>query len=141
MFDLINRTYPRVRTWNEDLWRDFWYGNDQETEKFHAPAVDIDEKETHFELKMDLPGIKKENIEIAYNKGTLTISGSRKEEKESKDEACCYKRERFSGSFKRTFQVGDTIDSEGISANLADGVLTINLPKKPDQAVRQIPLN
>jgi len=141
MFDLITRTYPRVRNLNDELWRDFWFGGNQETESFHAPAVDIDEKETHFELRMDLPGIKKENVEIGYNKGVLTISGSRKQETESKEEGCCYKRERFSGNFKRTFQVGDTIDSEHISANLADGVLTINLPKKPDQAVRQIPLN
>ncbi len=141
MFDLITRTYPRMRTLNEELWKEFWFGGNQESESFHAPAVDIDEKETSFELRMDVPGIKKEDIEISYNKGMLTIAGSRKNESENKEEGCCYKRERFSGSFKRSFQVGDTIDSERIAASLADGVLTINLPKKPDQAVRQIPLN
>ncbi len=144
MLNLITRTNPVYRSISNDLWRDF-FNMESTSEKeceygSHTPAVDISELDNTYQLKIDVPGMKREEIDISVNKGTLTISGERETEEE-KEGNTYYRCERFHGNFKRSFHLGEGINEDEIEANLADGVLTINLPKQPDKAVRQIPLN
>jgi len=97
--------------------------------KSFTPAVNekVDEKGYHLEI--DLPGVKKENIEISVNDGILTISGERKLEK--KEEKENYTRiESFFGRFERSFKLPADADLDNIEAKYEDGVLKIFIPKK-----------
>lgn len=90
--------------------------------------VDVTENEKEFSVLCDLPGIKKDEINVAMNEGRLTITVNRNEEKEEKDENYLH-RERRCSSMSRSIYLGDT-DSKGIKAKLEDGVLNITVPKK-----------
>lgn len=100
----------------------------QKVETF-TPAVNerIDEK--GYYLEIDLPGVKKEDIEISVNDGVLTISGERKLEK--KEEKPNYTRiESFFGRFERAFKLPNDADLDNIEAKYEDGVLKVFIPKK-----------
>ncbi len=101
------------------------------------PAVDIKEEPNRFILYADLPGVDKDNIEIAMENNVLTIKGERQEEhKEEKDNFS--RIERIKGSFYRRFTLPDTADSEKISAKTNSGVLEITIPKKEKAHPRRI---
>lgn len=94
-----------------------------------APAVDIKEDVDNYVIEADLPGVKKDAIEVSMENGTLTIKGERKEE--NKTEGSSYTRtERVYGSFYRKFSLPDTADAENISASFDSGVLKLRIPKK-----------
>lgn len=101
------------------------------------PSVDVYETENSYVLKADLPGIKKEDINLDVNNNTLTIKGDKKfEEKVEKDN---YLRiERRYGSFSRSFTLSEKVDKENISANYKDGVLEVTLPKKEEAKPKEI---
>ena len=124
--------------WLEDF---FWpaEGTTSLTKFFTAP-VDIIETDKEFRLKVDLPGVKKEDINISVKEGVLTITAERKEE--SVDENSKYTRtERHYGSFTRSFSLGETIDPDKIMANLSDGVLEVSLPRKEEAAPKSIEIH
>lgn len=88
---------------------------------------DIYEEGNNYVIEIDLPGFKKEDVTINYDKGYLTIEAKKEETKEEKKNYV--KRERYYGEFKRSFYVGD-IDDSLIKAKFEDGILKINFPKK-----------
>lgn len=93
--------------------------------------TDVKETDKGYELAIDLPGFKKENVQIELNEGYLTINAKTEHEDEKKDENGTFlRKERFSGSCSRSFYVGDDISEEDVSAKFADGILTITVPKK-----------
>lgn len=104
-----------------------------------APAVDVEEKDDHFLIRADLPGVDEKDIEVSYHDGRLVLSGKREEEKEEKSEGRYY-RERRLGSFCRTFRVGPNLDPERIEASYKQGVLTVTVPKKEEVKPKQIPV-
>lgn len=93
--------------------------------------TDIIEKENYTEFKIDVPGIKKEDIKIKLDEnGYLTIDASNSKSEETKDDKGNYiRKERYEGKFSRSFYVGKSVKSEDIKAKFADGTLTIKLPK------------
>lgn len=94
------------------------------------PQVDIKDKEDHYELIADLPGITKEDVQIRYNDNVFTIRVEQdKEESEKDDKGDYLRRERFSRSYQRQFII-DGIREEEIKAKMVDGVLTVTLPKR-----------
>jgi HSP20 family protein len=94
-----------------------------------TPAVNERVDEKGYYLEIDLPGVKKENIEISVNDGVLTVSGERKLEK--KEEKPNYTRiESFFGRFERAFKLPPDADLDNIEAKYEDGVLKIFIPKK-----------
>jgi HSP20 family protein len=100
----------------------------QKVETF-TPAVNEKVDEKGYYLEIDLPGVKKENIEISVNDGVLTISGERKLEK--KEEGENYTRiESFFGRFERAFKLPTDADLDNIEAKYEDGVLKVFIPKK-----------
>ena len=100
------------------------------------PQVDIRDKEDHYELIADLPGLRKEDVQIQYNDNIFTITVAQdKEEAEKDDKGNYLRRERFSRSYQRQFLI-DGIREEGIKAKMADGVLTVTLPKQKEQDKR-----
>ena len=94
-----------------------------------APSADISETDKEFVVHAELPGVAKDDIKVAVEHGTLTISGERRVEK--KDEGRKFHRvESFRGSFSRSFGVPDVVDVAAIYADSKDGVLNVHLPKK-----------
>lgn len=91
--------------------------------------TDIIDANDHYELHIDLPAIKKENIKVSLADGYLTVSVNYSENNEEKKDGKYLRRERQYGSYSRTYYVGDQIKEDGIHAKLEDGVLTLNLVK------------
>ena len=96
--------------------------------------TDIKESEDGYELSIDLPGFQKEEVSAELERGYLTITATKNEEKEDKDDQGKYlRRERYSGSCRRSFYVGDHYGPEDIQAAFENGVLKLTLPKKTKQ--------
>jgi HSP20 family protein len=128
------------------------FGNDFETalRRFLSPAVfegepaplkmriDVTENEKAFNVKADIPGVKKEDISIKVDGHIVSIDAETKSEKETRGEGDKVLRcERYYGSISRTFSLGQDVDDTKVQAKYADGVLTLELPKKaPAQASR-----
>lgn len=104
-----------------------------------APATavmrtDIKESENGYELDIDLPGYKKEDVQAQLKDGYLTITATTAKNTDQKDENGKYiRRERYSGTCSRSFYVGDDIRQEDIRAKFEDGILKIGVPKKKEQ--------
>ena len=95
--------------------------------------VDIKEKDDKYELEMELPGYKKEDVKASLKDGYLTISAEHSENKDEKDSDGHYiRRERYYGSGQRSFYVGDQITEEDIKARFENGILMIDIPKKEE---------
>jgi len=102
-----------------------------------SPALDVfDDKET-LVVKVELPGLKKEEIDISLNDGILTVSGERKREVEKK-EGESFRSERYFGKFQRSVTLPTAVDSSKVSATYKDGVLTVELPKAEEAKPKQI---
>lgn len=98
---------------------------------FANPKLDVREEPKEYIVSVDVPGMDKDKLEIETTEQSLTISGERRVEKESKDEQQGYvQMERSYGSFQRTIPMPSNVDTEKISAKYDLGVLTIHLPKK-----------
>ena len=96
-----------------------------------APAVDIAEEETAYEITAELPGMDESNIDLKFSDGTLTIKGEKKDEREEKQKDYHLSERRY-GSFQRSFGVPDGVDADKIEAHFKNGVLTVTLPKRPE---------
>jgi HSP20 family protein len=101
------------------------------------PAMDLVESGDHFVLRADLPGLSEEDVKIELEDTTLTISGERAAEHESKDEGY-YRLERAFGSFSRTLQLPKGIDPEAVAASFDRGVLEVRIPKPEERKPRRI---
>ena len=93
--------------------------------------TDIKEHDGGYELTVDLPGVKKDDIKAELNDGYLTITAENNSSKDENDEKGKYIcRERYSGSYSRSFYVGDAVTEEDIKAKFENGTLTLDIPKK-----------
>lgn len=129
MFELMPFGYRRVSAYNpfrelEEMSRSFW--NDTDISAFRT---DITEKEGSYILDAELPGFKKEDITIDIDKDCLTISAEHKSEENEEDGNNFIRRERYYGSYSRSFNVKG-IDTDAITAAYNDGILTLTMPKK-----------
>ncbi|MCP4642381.1 MAG: Hsp20/alpha crystallin family protein [bacterium] len=102
-----------------------------------APAVDIREDKDAYTVEMDLPGMKREDIDISAQEDTLTIKGGRKRET-SGDEGSLHRTERASGVFERTFSVPGGFQVDKVSAAYENGVLSVTLPKREESKPKQV---
>lgn len=106
------------------------------------PAMDITEKDDHYLIHADMPGLNKEDIAIEVHDGVLSLRGEHQEESEEKqEEGKVIRRERRVGRYVRSLTVGDTINEDAIEASYKDGVLTVKLPKKVAPEPKKIQVN
>lgn len=98
-----------------------------------VPAVDIAEKDTAFEMTVELPGMEEKDVQIKLANGNLVISGEKKEEKEESRKDY-HLSERHFGAFQRIFSLPENVDPDRIEASFQKGVLSISLPKRPEAA-------
>ena len=102
----------------------------------HIMKTDVREKKDGYEVDIDLPGFKKEQIRIELNEGYLTISAEKGLDKDEDDKEGRYiRRERFSGSCSRTFYVGENVEQSDIRASFKHGILKLTIPKKEEKPV------
>ena len=101
----------------------------------HMMKTDVKETEDGYELDVDLPGFKKEEIKLELNNGYLTISTEKNLENKEEKHGKLLRQERYSGTMQRSFYVGENLTEEDVQAKYEDGVLTINLPKKEARKV------
>jgi HSP20 family protein len=102
-----------------------------------APALDVSEDKDNFVVKVELPGMKKEDINVSLHDGSLSISGERKSEKKWED-AQVYRAERFLGRFQRTVALPAAVAADKIKGQYKDGSLTVTLPKAEEAKPKQI---
>ncbi len=105
-----------------------------------SPALDIYQDKDSVFVKAEVPGMKKEEIEISLHDGMLSIAGERKHEEESK-EGDTFRSERFFGRFHRTITLPTAVDSAKVKAAYKDGILTVTLPKAEEAKPKQIQVN
>ena len=100
--------------------------------------TDIRETDNGYEVDIDLPGFKKEEINAKLENGYLTISAAKGLDKDEKDENGKYiRRERYAGSMSRSFYVGEDVTQEDVHAKYEDGILRLQVPKKDAPAVEK----
>ena len=127
----------------ENLFEDFFAGCAKPfssvSNQIVAMKTDVKELDNSFELDIDLPGVKKEDVKAELTDGYLTISATHGTQTEDKDKDGKYiRRERYFGSASRSFYVGDQIKQEDIKARFENGILKLSIPKVDKQnAVEQ----
>ena len=135
--------YPSL--FNENLFDDlmdfpkFDFGNiDRKLYGKNANRVmktDVRETEDSYELDMDLPGFKKDEINLELQNGYLTISATKALDQEKKENGKLIRQERYSGAMQRSFYVGDNLSEEDVKAKFENGVLRLSVPKKEARKV------
>ena len=102
-----------------------------------TPAVDIQEADTEYVVKADLPEVKKEDVKVNFHNGVLTLEGERNLEKEEKGKTF-HKVERAYGRFVRRFAMPNEVDVNKVTAAFKDGVLTVHVPKTVAATPKQV---
>lgn len=93
-----------------------------------APSADISETDKEYLVRAELPGVKKEDLKVSLDNGLITIEGSRRQQREDKNERfhtveCCY------GNFSRTFSLPERVKADAIRSEFKDGILTVHIPR------------
>jgi HSP20 family protein len=105
-----------------------------------APLVDIAEDDKEYLIKVELPEVRKDDVKVTVESGTLTISGERKAEKEEKGRRF-HRVERHFGRFERSFTIPDNTEADHVKAEFKDGVLRVHLAKSEKARPKQIEVN
>ena len=128
----------------DDDWMDFPFERDLWGKKNplygknanRVMKTDIREHDRGYELDVDLPGFKKDEIKVELENGYLTISAAKGLDKDEQDKQGKYiRRERYAGAMQRSFYVGDAVTEEDVKAKFEDGILRLSIPKKDAKAV------
>ena len=115
--------------------RDFWGRTNNKTTK-NLMKTDIREHDAGYEMDIDLPGFKKDEIKVELENGYLTISATKGANNDEQDKKGKYiRRERYAGTMQRSFYVGDDVTQEDIKAKFENGILRLSIPKKDAKAV------
>jgi HSP20 family protein len=122
-----------IRAWHERLERLSTHNPEA-----WSPSIDVYETSEAFVVTAELPGVTRDQIDLALEASRLSLRGQRIEQYRSRDVLHFHQIERGYGSFVRTFEFANKIDVEHVTADLTDGVLTITLPKVPAEPARRI---
>jgi len=102
----------------------------------HVMKTDVHEHDDSYEIDIDLPGFKKDEIKLALDNGYLSVGAAKSLEDDKKDKkGKLIRQERYAGSMQRSFYIGDTITEEEVKAKFEDGVLKLSIPKKDTSKV------
>ena len=122
-------------------WMDFSFPDvDRKLYGKHVDRImktDVREKEDAYEVMIDLPGFKKEEVKIELKNGNLTIHAAKTLDKEEKKEGKYIRQERYSGNMSRSFYVGEDITEEDIHGKFENGILKLDIPKVEAKKVEQ----
>jgi len=133
-------SFPRFSSLQDEVNRLFdfsWPVRESSRSSGWSPALDVFDDKDSLVVKVELPGLKKEEINISLHEGVLTVSGERKRESEKK-EGESFRSERYFGKFQRSVTLPAAVDSSKVSASYKDGVLSVELPKAEEAKPKQI---
>lgn len=102
-----------------------------------APRIDAFDREKELVIRVEIPGVKPESVDITVEDRTLTISGNRQFE-DTTEQAGYHRREIFTGEFKRTLVLPEGLNAEEITAKAEDGILTVAVPRRPEVLPRKV---
>src|SRR4051812_11564375 len=102
-----------------------------------TPRFDIKETKTAYVIKADVPGLNEEDVNVSMTGHQLTVSGRREQEHRNEDDQF-FAVERSAGSFARTFSLPDVVDADAVKAEMKNGVLTVEVPKRPEAQPRKV---
>ena len=105
-----------------------------------SPALDVHDDKEAFTVTLEAPGLKKEDFEISYHDGVLSVAGERQQEKETADKNY-FRRERLFGRFTRSVSLPAEVKPDAVTATYKDGILTVMLPKAEVAKPKQIEVN
>ncbi len=147
MIPRANGSRPALRMWSDPLLNDFFGDFERMFDSFfeptaqmtqaYSPACDVSETEDHYVLNFDLPGVRKEDLQIEVKENSLLVSGERRRETKLEEDGVL-RHERGFGKFQRVFKLPVTVDTEHIEAQYEDGVLSVAIPKAPEAKSRTI---
>ena len=121
----------------DNLFNHFWSPavSKEMTADFFSPRVDIKEKKGKYQITADLPGVDKDHLSVTLDNGVLTIEASTEEEKTEEEDGNVIRKERRSGKFMRSFNLGSSVKDSDINAKFKNGVLKLTVPKAEEQVV------
>ncbi|HTS52920.1 MAG TPA: Hsp20/alpha crystallin family protein [Burkholderiales bacterium] len=122
--DLVRRVFKPIR----------WEGEEQPLQI----KVDVEENDKAYTVKAEVPGVKKEDINIQIDGNQVSISAEAKKEKDVKEGGKVIRSERYYGALYRSFSLGQDVDQAGASAKYSDGILQLTLPKKATSAAKKL---
>lgn len=122
----------------EDIWNDFFPSMPMAGGGFDwSPSVDVAESDGSVVIKAELPGLEAKDIDVDVTGNVLTLKGEKKMDEEKEGERV-YRRERFHGTFQRSFRLPAGVESDKVDANFKNGVLTITVPKSEESRQKKI---
>lgn len=134
----LTKRDPMFNIFNEMFRSPFISGSSDTAGTTKLMKTDIKETDTGYTLEVDLPGFSKDNIQAELKDGYLTITAEKSENREEKNAEGKYlRRERFQGTCKRSFYVGEYLHEEDITAQFTDGVLNLSFPKEREPEPQQ----
>jgi len=128
--DAFDRAF---RGFDRDPWRAFEVG-------LPWPPTDVSETDKEISVRLDVPGLSAEDLDVELTGNALTVRGERSEESEKKGNGDVYRHERYSGSFSRTITIPAYADTAKAEAKYDKGVLTVTLPKLPGEGPKRVPV-
>lgn len=124
----------------DEMFRDPFFGRTYDNADTQIMKTDVQENDQAYVIDMELPGYAKEDVKAELKDGYLTITASKNQNNDQKDENGRYiRRERYTGTCKRTFYVGESVSQEDIKAGFKDGILRLAIPKKELQPGKDQP--
>src|SRR5882757_5255982 len=135
--------FDRLTTLRDEVNRLFdfsWPSRDTGLFSGWSPTLDMHDDKDSLIVQLELPGMKKEEIDIALHDGVLTVSGERKMERENK-EGETFRSERYFGKFQRSVTLRVGVDASKVKASYKDGILSIDLPKTEEAKPKHIAIN
>jgi HSP20 family protein len=131
------------KLWNDSFF-DNWMGDFPAVTNYFGKKdaemmkTDVKETDDGYDVEIDLPGFKKEDVSAQLNDGYLTVTASRTDNNDEKnDEGKYIRRERYQGSCSRSYYVGDSVTEEDIHAKFNNGILTMHIPKTEQKKVEE----
>lgn len=144
MTNLLLRRRNERMPWFDDMFGDFWTRSMPMMPRYTDTALstralmDIVDKGNQFEIKVDMPGVRKEDINVNIDGSRVAISAETKSEREEKDGDKVLVTERYAATYARSFELPAEVSETGAEARYEDGVLTLTLAKRTPQASKRL---
>lgn len=127
-FSDMDAMFNRMLSGNFARWPRVSPGSQEGRKIEWSPSADISETDKEYVIRAELPAVKKEDVQVTFEEGIITIKGERRQQKDDKDEKY-HRVESFYGSFERAFSLPDNVNSDAIRCESKDGILTVHIPK------------
>jgi HSP20 family protein len=136
IYEPFRGLFPHRRFY-EDFFKPYMYEGISEESSTMTPRVDVSENDNEYHVLADLPGFKQDEVDIEVNDGYLKMTAHHEGQKEEKKEKYLIQ-ERCYGTWSRTFRLPEDVSSEGVKADMSEGILDVTLPKKEESKPKRI---